>query len=125
MTDDQNAKVLTAVQAASGKWRAAFNRGDAAGCAAAYEEGAVMTAKPFGSFTGRSEIQAFWDKIIADGFAEVDYLEPEIQVIDETSAVLTSKWRMNKAHGVITKELWVLQDDGTALLREDDFEVLG
>ena len=28
MTDDQNAKVLTAVQAASGKWRAAFNRGE-------------------------------------------------------------------------------------------------
>lgn len=125
MTSEQEATVLAAVKTASRRWQAAFNAGDAAGCAAAYEEGAVMTAKPFGSFTGRAEIQAFWDKIVADGFAEVDYLEPEIQVIDETSAVLTSKWRMNKAHGVITKELWVLQANGSALLREDDFEVLG
>jgi hypothetical protein len=29
---------------------------------------------------------------------------------------------MNKAAGTITKELWVLQNDGRALLREDFFE---
>ena len=84
-----------------------------------------MNATPFGTFTGRAEIEAFWRQVMDDGFAEVEYLEPEIQVIDAASAVLTSGWRMNKAHGVITKELWVLQDDGTALLREDDFEVQG
>ncbi len=125
MTSEQEATVLAAVKSASGKWQAAFNAGDGAACAAAYEETAVMNATPFGTFTGRSEIQALWDKIIADGFAEVAYIEPEIRVIDETSAVLSSKWRMNKAHGIITKELWVLQEDGTALLREDDFEVQG
>jgi len=27
--------------------------------------------------------------------------------------------------GIITKELWVLQDDGTAKLRIDNFEVQG
>ncbi|ESA32587.1 hypothetical protein N836_25055 [Leptolyngbya sp. Heron Island J] len=32
---------------------------------------------------------------------------------------------MNKAHGVIHKELWVLQVDGTAKLREDIFEAQG
>ena len=32
---------------------------------------------------------------------------------------------MNKAQGIITKELWVLQEDGTAKLRLDLFEVLG
>ncbi|MEM7226478.1 MAG: nuclear transport factor 2 family protein [Pseudomonadota bacterium] len=117
--------VRSAVEAASRRWQAAFNGGDAAGCAAAYETGAVMTAAPFGTFTGRAEIEAFWAKIIADGFAEVEYIEPEIQVLDEHSALLSSKWRMNKAHGVITKELWVLQADGSALLREDAFEVLG
>jgi hypothetical protein len=32
---------------------------------------------------------------------------------------------MNKASGVIHKELWVLQEDGAAKLREDDFEATG
>ena len=32
--------------------------------------------------------------------------------------------KMNKAQGVIHKELWVLQSDGTAKLREDDFEAM-
>jgi len=102
-----------------------FNTGNAAGCAAAYEEMAVMNAKPFVTFTGRAEIEAFWSKIIADGFADVAYIEPDLNVIDENSAVLISKWKMSNAHGVIANELWVLQADGTALLREDDFEVLG
>ena len=70
----------------------------------------------------RAEIQAFWEGLIADGFTDVEYVEPELQVVDETSAVLTSRWRMNKAQGVIHRELWVLQDDGSAKLREDDFE---
>ena len=125
MSDQPEASVVAALQSASRAWQAAFNAGDAAGCAAAYEEDAVMIAKPFGSFTGRSEIQAFWAKIIAEGFGDVEYVDPEVEVIDAVSAVLSSKWRMNKAHGEITKELWVLQDDGTALLREDHFEVLG
>jgi len=29
---------------------------------------------------------------------------------------------MNNASGVVHKELWVLQADGNAKLREDDFE---
>ena len=31
---------------------------------------------------------------------------------------------MNKAAGTISKELWILQNNGTAKLREDNFEVL-
>ncbi|GJL79916.1 MAG: hypothetical protein NPINA01_29050 [Nitrospinaceae bacterium] len=48
-----------------------------------------------------------------------------IEVIDGTSAILTSGWKMNKASGVIHKELWVIQQNGTAKLREDDFEASG
>jgi len=117
--------VKAAVHAASQKWKNAFNAGDAAECASAYEENAVMNAQPFGSYNGRAEIEAFWSKIIADGFANVEYIDPEIQVLDEKSAILSSKWKMNNAHGVITKELWVIGADGHALLREDDFEALG
>lgn len=124
-TSEQETAVLDAVASASAAWKQAFNSGDAAGCAGQYEADAVMQAKPFGTFTGTVEIQAFWEGLIADGFSDVDYIDPKVEVIDEVSAVLTSGWKMNKAHGVIHRELWVLQSDGAAKLREDDFEAEG
>ena len=84
-----------------------------------------MHARPFGSFTGTAEIQGFWQKLIEDGFSDVEYIDPRIEVVDQASAILVSGWKMNKASGVIHKELWVLQEDGTAKLREDDFEAKG
>ncbi|WOO41937.1 nuclear transport factor 2 family protein [Rubellicoccus peritrichatus] len=125
ITDDQKTTILNAINAASTRWKTAFNSGDAAGCAAQYEEDAVMHARPFGTFTGTTEIQAFWQKLIDDGFSQVEYIDPHIEVVDENSAILASGWKMNKAGGVIHKELWVLQADGTAKLREDDFEAKG
>ena len=124
ITEEQKNVVLNAVDRASQAWKSAFNSGDAAGCAAQYEKAAVMHARPFGTFNGTDEIEGFWKKLIEDGFSDVDYIDPEIEVVDETSAVLTSGWKMNKAGGVIHKELWVLQPDGTAKLREDDFEAM-
>ena len=121
----KNTKFLDIVKKASETWRTCFNAGDAAGCAAQYEEDATMEAQPFGTFEGRAEIEAFWQKIIDDGFAEVEYIDPQFEVLDETRVLLKSGWRMNKASGVIHEELWVLQDDGTAKLREDSFEVTG
>jgi len=124
---------IDAARKASAAWKAHFNAGDAAGCAACYEEDAIMVAAPFGTFTGRAEIEAFWTNLIADGFTGIEYLDPNIEQLDDNSAVLTSKWKMNKAHGIITRELWVLQSvppeagnqEATALLREDHFEALG
>ncbi|ELS02265.1 hypothetical protein Xen7305DRAFT_00019780 [Xenococcus sp. PCC 7305] len=125
LTNEKKFAILEAVNKASESWKLAFNSGDAAGCASQYEKDAVMHARPFGIFTGTEEIQGFWQKLIDDGFANVDYIEPNIEIVDEVSAVLTSGWKMNKAQGVIHKELWVLQSDGTAKLREDDFEAQG
>ena len=125
ISEEKKKIVLSAISNASEKWKTAFNTGDAKGCASQYESDAVMVAKPFGTFSGAKEITAFWQKLIDDGFSDVDYIEPKIEVIDECSAVLSSGWRMNKASGVITKELWVLQPDGTAKLRIDEFEAQG
>lgn len=122
MSEESHAGVLDAVREASARWQSAFNAGNAAGCAAEYETTAVMHARPFGKFSGKTEIQEFWQKIIDNGFGEVEYVNPKIDVLDEKSAILTSGWKMNKASGVIHKELWVVQGDGTAKLREDDFE---
>ncbi|MEL7086816.1 MAG: nuclear transport factor 2 family protein, partial [Cyanobacteria bacterium J06597_1] len=54
--------VLLAVSRASEQWKSAFNSGDAVGCAAQYEPDAIMHARPFGTFTGTEDIQAFWQK---------------------------------------------------------------
>lgn len=121
---EQETIVLEAVKAASERWQSAFNAGDAAGCADQYEANAVMHARPFGTFTGTREIQDFWQKLIDDGFTDVTYLEPRIELIDEKTAKLTSHWRMNQASGVIHEELWILQENGIAKLRKDDFEAV-
>ena len=121
-SDNEKNIVLNAVQVASSEWKSAFNAGNAAGCANQYEHNAVMRAEPFGTFTGTEEIQAFWQNLIDDGYSDVDYVDPTIEVIDSHSAILKSGWKMNKAGGIIHKELWVIQADGTAKLREDHFE---
>lgn len=125
MTTAPNEQTLIdAVNKASETWKESFNTGNAAGCAAQYEADAVMHARPFGTFTGTAEIQAFWEKLIADGFQDVQYINPKLEVVDDQSAILRSGWKMNNAQGVIHKELWVLQADGSAKLREDDFEAM-
>ena len=124
LTNQQKNTVLAAVNKASEQWKNSFNTQNAAGCAAMYESDAVMHARPFGTFTGSVEIQQFWQQLVDDGFKDVAYIEPKFEVLDETSALLTSGWSMNNASGVIHKELWVLQADGSAKLREDDFEAL-
>ena len=116
-------QLKNAVWRASQGWKNAFNNGSASVAASYYEIDALLVAKPLGTFRGRDQIEVFWTDMIGRGLCDVEYIEPVLTVIDETSIQLESKWRMNKAEGVITKELWVLQADGAVLLREDHFEV--
>ena len=109
---------------ASKKWQQYFNEGNAKGCTSMYEEQATMHAKPFGHYQGHNEIQGFWQHLIEQGFSEICYIQPKIEVIDDMTTILSSQWTMNHAQGVITKELWVLQENGDMLLREDNFEAL-
>ena len=125
VNDTDRTKMLDAVQRAGNAWIEAFNTGNAVAAANIYESDAVMTALPYGIYTGRKNIQVFWKNLITQGFAKMRYVEPRIDVINANAVVISSGWKMNKAHGVITKELWILQDDGTAKLRIDNFEVLG
>lgn len=124
VTAAQAQKLKAAVWRASQGWVAAFNSGSAKEAAEFYEEDALMVVKPFGEYRGKAAIQAFWQDLIAKGFAEVEYIDPVLTVLSPTEARIASKWRMNAAKGVITNEYWVLQPDGTAKLREDYFEVV-
>jgi len=123
MTDNQ--QTLQLCKDAIGRWQQAFNQQDAAGCATQYAPDAVMDARPFGTFSGREQIQAFWQKIMDDGFKDVEYTDVSWEQVARDSFVLTSNWTMNKAFGVVHKELWQVQADGLARLIEDDFEVQG
>ena len=116
-----SSELEAAVREASQQWQRAFNAGDAQAGASCYEANAVMEAKPFGTYHGRAEILEFWQMLIREGFSDVEYINPKIVAAGDHAAILSSDWKMNKAHGIITKELWVLQSDGTALLREDYF----
>lgn len=120
MTDTLITKTLEA----SKQWKTFFNQGNAAGCASMYEENAQMVAKPFGVYNSRPQIEAFWQDLIEKGFADVRYINPKAELVDENSTSLTSRWTMNNAQGVITHELWVQQADGSMLLREDHFEAI-
>ena len=116
--------VLQRCQAGIDGWQKAFNNQDAAGCAAQYCANAVMHARPFGTFNGREEIQAFWQGIIDQGFTEVDYTDVTWEEA-EGGYILSANWTMNKAFGVVHREHWVVEEDGKARLIDDDFEVQG
>ena len=122
MTEQQ---VLEACKEGIATWQKAFNNQDAKGCAEQYNDNAVMQARPFGSFEGRHTIESFQQGIIDQGFKEVEYTDVEWRKFDDTSFILTSKWTMNKAFGVVHRELWRIEADGKARLIEDEFEVLG
>ena len=116
---------LERAQAGISEWQIAFNNQDAAGCAAQYTEDCIMVAKPFGTFEGREAIQAFWQNIMDQGFNSVDYTNTKWEQDSEQGYILTSDWTMNKAFGVVHKELWEIQADGLSRLTYDEFEVLG
>ncbi len=125
----QDSAILAACKEGISIWQKAFNAQNAAGCAEQYAEDTVMEAKPFGTFTGREEIQAFWQNIIDQGYRDVDYSDVNWQRVDqnneESGYLLTSSWTMNKAFGVVHKEHWAVQADGKARLMSDFFEIQG
>ncbi|PSW58176.1 YybH family protein [Photobacterium leiognathi] len=118
-------KVLEACKAALAAWQQAFNGQYAKGCAAQYTQECVMDARPFGVFEGREAIENFWQGIIDQGFDSVDYTDVTWEPEGDNGYILTAKWTMNKAFGVVHKEHWAVQSDGSAKLVSDCFEVQG
>ena len=121
MSDD---KTISEIFDTAALWAAAFNSGDAKGCASHYTADADMHAEPVAKVKGRDEIEKFWQGLIDDGFSDVKYLDPTVKVISDSVAELSSPWSMNKASGVIHLERWERQDDGKWLLARDHFQIL-
>lgn len=120
-----NGNVLEICKQGIKKWREAFNAQDAIGCSNQYTQNCTMHARPFGTFEGKDAIQAFWQDIMDKGFKDVAYTDEKWERCGDDGYILSSKWTMNNAFGVVHKEHWVIQSDGCARLVHDDFEIQG
>ncbi|MGF1681875.1 nuclear transport factor 2 family protein [Photobacterium minamisatsumaniensis] len=101
-----NTQVPEAFMAGITRWQNAFNQQDAKGCAEQYQADTIMHARPFGTFTGRNEIQAFWQNIIDSGYNNVQYQNTTWEKKNDKCYILRSQWTMNKAFGVVHEEHW-------------------
>ena len=124
MNPSSSESVKTEVRSASQHWIQHFNQGNAEACIKAYTTDAMMQAKPIGTFHGTEAIAAFWKPFIASGAQNLEYQDVQLEVVDESTVILSANWTMNVARGVISREKWVKQHDGRWLLEEDCFEVL-
>ena len=115
---------VKAIEAATESWATAFNRGDAAGCAAHYHPEARLHGQPFPANEGRDSIEVFWQKLIEEGYTDVRYLDRQIELTPAGSAIVTSPWSMNRARGMITREEWQKDSTGKWLIMSDEFEIL-
>jgi len=117
--------ILTACKKGSESWQQAFNTQNAKGCAQQYIDTCTMHARPVGTFSGAAAIEAFWQDIMDKGLKDVVYSDVQWEPALEDGYILTAKWQMNHAFGVVHKEHWVMQSDGLARLVHDDFEIQG
>lgn len=120
---ERQSTIREAVLTASQQWIASFNRGDADACVGAYTPDAVIQAKPLGIFRGRSTIEDFWRPFMASGAKDLVYHNINVEVVDESTVLLSAEWSMNVGRGIITKEKWSKQQDEVWRLEEDHFEI--
>ena len=124
MENDLQDKLREEVRVCSQNWIANFNKGDVTACVAAYNHNAIMHATPLGTFIGKEAIDGFWRPFMASGAGQLIYNNIKLEVVDESTVLLSADWRMNVSRGVITMEKWVKQSGGNWLLEQDDFEVV-
>lgn len=109
---------------ASRAWVAAFNAGDARQCADTYIETALMETEPFGKFSGRDAIHAFWADLVQQGATRLQYHRPTLEAVDENMVRLSADWSMNIGHGRILRETWI-REAGRWMIADDSFVLLG
>ncbi len=98
---------------------------DSHGCSLCYEENATMIAEPFGTFRGREAIKEFWDDLMSDGYNDLRFIHQKLTVVGDDEVHCQGIWTMSKAYGAFIKVVWIIQDDGTALISHDHFRILG
>jgi uncharacterized protein (TIGR02246 family) len=92
-------EVRDAIAAADAKFEAAFKRGDAAGVAAFYTEGAQLLPPNVDFMIGRQAIQAYWQGAIDAGIKEARIEIVEVEAHGDT-AIEVSKYTLHGEGGV-------------------------
>lgn len=114
-----------AVTTASNSWIHNFNQQNLDYISDAYSENAFMEAKPFGTYETKEEIRAFWKDLIYEKNAtSLVYSNTKIEIINDSTALISADWKMNIGEGIITQEKWVKEKDGVWRLLADHFEVI-
>jgi uncharacterized protein (TIGR02246 family) len=86
-------KVRDVIAAASQKFVATFDKGDAAGVAALYTEGGQLLPPNASSMTGREAIQAFWQGAMDMGIASAQIETLEVEGHGDT-AIEVGKYKL-------------------------------
>lgn len=115
-------QVALEVLKASKEWIQSFNKGDWESCVNGYEDMAIMRAIPIGVKNGKDEISNFWKNFIESGASDLEYSRVRIEVVNDSTALLSANWKMNVGNGVIFQEKWEKKSNRW-LLTYDDFEV--
>lgn len=122
-------KVKKEIIAMTDKWQKGFNLDAKAKKAKNtfrdYSANAILQSMPeaFGTVQGKENIAKYWQVVLNTGAADMKYLDRNIIVVDEKTALLSSPWSMNKIKGIITLEKWVKKGNKWVLI-EDNFEAL-
>lgn len=116
-------KIALEVLNESEKWINAFNEGNTKKCVESYHSNAVMRAMPFGVKKGSQAINNFWKPFIESGASNLVYTDVAIEVVNESTALISANWSMNVGRGTIYQEKWEKKDN-IWKLTYDDFEVL-
>ncbi|WP_435262998.1 hypothetical protein [Tenacibaculum sp. nBUS_03] len=115
--------ILEEVIKASIKWTKGFNAGKKEVCASGYASNATMNATPFEPVNGKTNIEKFWGKLIADGATNLTYHNPTFSAKTNNSVLLSSLWSMNIGEGKIYQEKWE-KINNKWVLTYDEFELL-
>ena len=106
-------------------WIANFNTGDVTACVCRLYAQRHHAGHTVGNVFGPgSDRRAFGGPSWLQGLGNWSYDNIRLEVVDESTVLLSADWRMNVGRGVITMEKWVKQSDGNWLLEQDDFEVV-
>ncbi len=69
------------------------------GCAARYQVGALMEARPNGIIFGRKLIQMFWASVHSGDPGPIRYSNTRMRVVDEDTVTFCSDWTFNTMGG--------------------------
>lgn len=100
-----------AIRDSSSKLILSFSHKDPLGCASLYEDMAMLNCINKPLYVGKSDIQLFWQSLIAEKWGEVELLDLMFDFISTDSVSSTTHWKIGPYIQLILKDRWSFTDD--------------